>query len=244
MQKLKESNFIITDKDYDLGIAIGGDGSFLRMIKAANFNSQVYYIGINTGTLGFAQEVRADQLDLFIDKLNNNNYQIKEIGVQETKVEHGKNTSTFCSLNEITIRDSELNTTILDINVNDSLLERFVGDGILISTSFGSTAYNLSFGGSIIFNDIHTLQITSIAPLNNRVYHALTNSIIIPENKTITIIPSKEKRNLIISIDGENKFYDDVKVIETFITSKRIKCLREPDYDFVKKVHEKFLEQL
>ena len=55
--KLIENDFEIVDNNFDLGIAIGGDGSFLRMIKDNNFDSDTYYIGINAGTLGFAQEL-------------------------------------------------------------------------------------------------------------------------------------------------------------------------------------------
>ena len=57
ISKLEENGFIIDEFNYDLGIAVGGDGSFLRMIKESNFNSNIFYIGVNAGTLGFAQEV-------------------------------------------------------------------------------------------------------------------------------------------------------------------------------------------
>ena len=56
--ELEKENFIICDKDYELAIAIGGDGSFLRMLKRSNFNSDIYYIGVNCGTLGFLEEIK------------------------------------------------------------------------------------------------------------------------------------------------------------------------------------------
>ena len=70
--KLVTNGFIINDKNYDLAIAVGGDGSFLRMVKQNNFNSDIYYIGINSGTLGFMQEVKVEEIDKFIDELKNN----------------------------------------------------------------------------------------------------------------------------------------------------------------------------
>ena len=70
--KFTENGFIITDKNFDLGIAVGGDGSFLRMIKNNNFNSNIYYVGINSGTLGFLQEVKLNEIDKFICELKNN----------------------------------------------------------------------------------------------------------------------------------------------------------------------------
>ena len=55
IELLKKYCFEVVEEDYDLGIAIGGDGSFLRMLKQTNFNNKVYYVGINSGTLGFLQ---------------------------------------------------------------------------------------------------------------------------------------------------------------------------------------------
>ena len=242
ISKLKENGFTIDADEFDLGIAIGGDGSFLRMVKNTEFDINKYYIGVNTGTLGFAQEVNASNLDDFIYKLKNNKYKIEEIGVEEIEITYDNKIDKYYSLNDLAIRDSELNTTKLEIKIEEKVLENFVGDGILISTSFGSTAYNLSFGGSIIDNSIHALQITPIAPLNSKAYRTLVNSIVIPQDKVIKITPKEDKSNLIISIDGENYFYENVNKIEAFIKNRHIKCLREEEYNFILKVNEKFLK--
>ena len=240
--ELKNKDFIICNDNYDLAIAIGGDGSFLRMLKQNNFNSNIYYIGINTGTLGFLQEIKPNEIPIFINKLIANNYKMEEIGIQETRINAKNDTTIFYSLNDIVIRDIDLNTTILDIEVDSIPLEHFVGDGILISTSVGSTAYNMSFGGSIVYNTLHTLQITPIAPLNSKAYRNLLNSVIIPEDKLITIIPNKDKQNLIVTIDGENNLYDEVTSVETNVSKKKVKCLRMNDYNFINVVNEKFLK--
>ena len=238
-KKLLDNGFIESE-EYDLAIAIGGDGSFLRMVKRANFNSDVLYVGINAGTLGFAQEVSLYNIDEFIQNIKNNKYRVELVGIQKTKVVTENDTSIFYSLNEIAIRDKELNTTVLNILIDDVELEEYHGDGILIATSFGSTAYNLSFGGSIIYNDFHTLQITPIAPLNNKAYRSLLNSLVLPEDKTIKVIP--RLGNLLIAVDGENKIYDNVLYIETSVEDKKIKCLRNLDYNFSQKINEKFLK--
>lgn len=241
INKLRKNNISVVNSNYDLGIAIGGDGSFLRMIKENNFNSDIYYIGINAGTLGFAQEVSIENIDEFIDNLNTNNFIVEELGVQENDIYTNESNSKFYSLNEIVIREKDLNTVKLSIYVDEFLLENFAGDGILISTSFGSTAYNLSFGGSIVYNTFHSIQLTPIAPLNNRSYRNLINSVVLPQNKKVTVIPS-DTNNLIISVDGENNVYTDVVKIETIVRHKTIKCLRNKDYNFITKINEKFLK--
>lgn len=241
-EKLLKEGFKITSEDYDLAISVGGDGSFLRMVKNTGFNIDTYYIGINAGTLGFAQEVKLEHIDEFIKKLKNKSYDVREIGFEIVEVFHNGTKDLFHALNETTIRDNELNTTKLDIKIDGHHLETFVGDGILISTSFGSTAYNLSFGGSIIHNELNVLEMTPIAPLSNVAYRCLNNSIIIPQNKTIEIIPKENKSNLIVSVDGMNRFYENVEKIIIHVDDKRIKCLSEKDYDFIDKINEKFLD--
>ena len=241
-KKLIANNYTISENinNIDLAIAIGGDGSFIRMIKKCNFIDTIHYIGINTGTLGFAQEIYPDKIDSFISNLNKNRFKIEKISIQETKITSKEEVKNLLSLNEIVIREKDLNTLNLKLSVNKCLLENYTGDGLLISTSFGSTAYNLSFGGSIVYNDLHTLQITPVAPLNNKSYSSLVNSIIISEKRVIDIVPTKNN-NLIISADGENYLIDNVINISTCVKRKRIKLIRMKEYDYTKKINEKFL---
>lgn len=237
---LEKYKFEVVEEDYDLAIAIGGDGSFLRMVNGTNFNSDIYYVGINTGTLGFLQEIRPEKLEEFVISLNENNFKVDNIGTLETKITTEDSVSRHFSLNEIVIRQMKLNTITMDIYVENYFLETFAGDGILVSTSVGSSAYNTSFHGALIYNTLHTLQITPIAPLNTKTYRNLLTSIVIPEKKHILIKPIKN--DLIITFDGTNKKYENVKKIECFVKNKKIKFLRMKDYNFIKIVNEKFLK--
>lgn len=240
--KLINYGYQISNQDYDLAIAIGGDGSFLRMIKENQFDSNVYYIGVNTGTLGFLQEINPNELNCFLKKLQTEFYKIEQLGIQETKITTKTEQVQFYSLNDIVIREQDLKKTSIEICVDDELLENYTGDGLIISTSIGSTAYNLSLGGSIVYNDLHTLQITPIAPFNTEAYRNILNSVIIPEHKTIYLSPKSSSCNLILSIDGENKLYQDVISIETSVSEKKISCLRMKDYNSTKIIHDKFLK--
>lgn len=240
--KLKENGFKIVSKNYDLGIAIGGDGAFLRMIKESSFDSKKYYIGINTGTLGFAMGLSFDDIDTFIKKLTLGELKCDEIGIGEIEVKTKDTSYKHYTLNEIVIREQELNTAKFKVIIDDELLENYVEDGLLVSASFGSTAYNLSFGGSIVYNTFHTLQLTPIAPLNSKTYRSLLNSLIIPSSKIISITPEVISKNLLITIDGDNYKYNDVLNVSIFIKNKEINVLRINDYDMIKKINEKFLK--
>ena len=238
--EFQKYNFDMVEDNYDLAIAIGGDGSFLRMVNATNFNSDTYYVGINTGTLGFLQEIKPDKLESFVKALNNNDFKIDNIGTLETKITTDDSISRHFSLNEIVIRQMELNALTMEIYIDGCYLETFAGDGILVSTSVGSSAYNISFNGSLIYNTLHTLQITPIAPLNTKAYRNLLTSIVLPEKKHILIKPLK--KDLIVTFDGTNKRYENVKKIECSVKNKKIKFLRMKEYNFINIVNEKFLK--
>ncbi len=241
--ELIKYGFKIVKKNYDLAISVGGDGSFLRMVKETKFNQDIYYIGVNSGTLGFLQEIDIKDTVDFVKRLNSDEYKIEEISIQETKVITEDDIFHFDSLNEIVVRNREFNSLKVPVYVDDELLEDFSGDGLLISTSTGSTAYNMSFGGSIVYNTLSILTITPVAPLNNKVYKTLVNSVIVPGSKVITLKPTKEYKDLFIQVDGVNKVIDNVIKVETKIDGKSIKCLRMNDFHFIKVINNKILSK-
>lgn len=242
--ELKKHNFQITDSNYDLAIAVGGDGSYLRMVRDNNFSDNIYYIGVNTGTLGFLQEVSPNEIDLFLERLKNESYTIDEIGVQQTKViNKNKEITTFKSLNEMYIRDIEMGRTDFRVDINGSFLERFAGDGLLVCTTIGSTAYNRNLGGAIIYRGFDTLQLTPIAGDNSSAFKSLTSPIVFPSNTIINIIPERRTKDLKIFYDTtRNVVFNDVERVETTISKKRIKCLRMQDYDYAKIIQDKLLK--
>lgn len=103
--KLKDNDFKIVTKNYDLAIAIGGDGAFLRMVKESDFDSKCYYIGINTGTLGFAMGLGFDEIDTFIKKLTIGELKCDKIGIGEIEVETKDDTFRHFTLNEMVLRE-------------------------------------------------------------------------------------------------------------------------------------------
>ena len=238
-----KNGFIISDDSFDLGIAVGGDGSFIRMVRNSLFDESVKYIGINAGTLGFLQEANEHEINKLIRVIQNNDYKLDEIYIQETDIVHEDKEDKLYSLNEMIIRDEFLKTVKFDVLIDNDLLETFVGDGLLIASTIGSTGHNLSYGGSIVYSDLPTLQITPLAPINSKSYTNLFTSIIIPKNMKIMILPIQFTRNLMLTIDGEHTVYQNVDMINTYVRDKKIKCLRFKDSNFSRKVNEKLLSK-
>lgn len=239
LKELQKHQFEIVEEGYDLAISIGGDGTFLKAVGENHFNDEIYYVGINTGSLGFMQEIRCEDYLDFIDRLNHNNYEIENLYLQETQIITPNKTYNFTSLNEIVIRNKSLKVFEGQIEIDHELLENFTGDGMLISTPTGSTAYNLSLGGSIIYHSINALIMTPIAPLKNKVYKNLSCSIIIPQYTEITIYPTK--KNILITVDGINYEINDVLKLETKIANKKIKKLKIYPSNYIKTINQKLL---
>ena len=182
-------------------------------------------------------------LDRFIEEINADDVKVEEVSILETQVKYKNKMDNFYSLNEIVVRYKDSKIVKLDVEIVEKFLERFRGDGLIIATSFGSTAHNLSYGGSIVYGDLPTLQITPLAPINSKAYTNLVTSIIIPRNKEIMLLPNDFTKNMLLTIDGEHSVYQNVDEVRTYIKDKKIKCLRFKDSNFSMKVNEKLLSK-
>lgn len=239
--KLNSADIEVVDDNYEIGIAIGGDGSFLHMVADNEFNTNILYIGVNNGTLGFLQEVKPTELNSFVQVLKDKNYNIEDISYEDIKVITKEKEYSFKTLNEVVVRDEYMQTTYLKVTIDDNLLENFVGDGLMISTPIGSTAYNLSSSGAIIYNGLHTLQLTPLAPINNKIYKSIINPVVLPENKVIKMYPVERTKDLIILSDGVKHIIKDVIRVEVQISKDKLKCIRLNEYDYTTIINDKFL---
>lgn len=121
-------------------------------------------------------------------------------------------------------------------------IEKFSGDGILIATPAGSTAYNYSLGGSIVDPRLKLLQVTPIAPMNTTAYRSFTSSLLLPAELSLGVVPEKQYENRIAVInDGIETIYTDVTDINVRMSDKSVHLIRLKDYDFWNKVKTKFL---
>lgn len=239
--ELESNGFDIVDEKPDLAVAIGGDGSFLHMVAENDFNTDIKYIGINNGTLGFLQEIKPTEISNFIDNLKQERYRIEKVSFEIIKVVTKEEVYYFKCLNEAVVRDMNLATVYLDVTINNMFLEKLVGDGLLVATQAGSTAYNKNLGGAIIYDGIHSLQLTPIAPINNNVYHTLTSSILIPQNRKIKLTPANRTTDILLLVDGVNHNFRNVLYVEIENSNEFLNCIRMNDYDYTNIINDKFL---
>jgi len=153
---------------------------------------------------------------------------------------------SYLSINEIVIRGEGERLMHLDINIQGNNIANFSGDGVLICTPAGSTAYNYSLGGVIVDPDVDMLQITPIAPVNNVAYRSLTSGIIVPTQTSIEIIPvANEYKRVVVIQDGRIVINGEVKSnverVVVRVGEKKAKIIRFSDYGFWNKVKDKII---
>jgi len=187
----------------EIVICLGGDGTFLKVARSV-YKRNLPMFGINLGTLGFLTEVDKDKIDTAISQIMEGEYRIEERMMLETRIFcDGKVIEMEASLNEVVISRGALSRILhLDTYVNDMFLDTFPGDGLIIATPTGSTAYSLSAGGPIAEPDINVMIITPICPHNLYSRSFITNC-----NSTIKIEVGEDYyHGAMVAVDGQKGY--------------------------------------
>ena len=244
VEKLINAGFQISENieiDTKLIISIGGDGSFLNTMHKFNF-PQIPVVALNTGHLGFFAEISPDTIDQFIEAYKNKEYFLQEVDLLEASIFTKESTIKVQAINEIVIKNIQSRTVHLDLKVDRIKIEHFSGDGMMISTPIGSTAYNYSAGGSIVDPKLNLLQLTPIAPMNTNAYRSFTSSIILPTTSVISISPEYDfEDSILIVIDGKQYKITQIEEVKIYKSKLSIKLLKINSYEFWTKAADKFL---
>ena len=244
IDKLSDNDFILPsqyDNNAELNICVGGDGAFLRTVHRHQFPN-IPFVGINTGHLGFFQEILPENIDEFVKKYINEDYITEEIFLVKANVCTQNKCFQLFGVNEIAIKGIKSKVVHLEIFIDGNHLENFCGDGIIVSTPVGSTAYSFSCGGAIIYPSLKTLQITPVSPISSRAYRSLPNSTIVPGDITITIKPEYRYENsILIIVDGIEIKYDNITEINFTIPEKTISKLNFDKNMYWNNLKSKFL---
>ncbi len=183
----------------DCVISLGGDGTMLETLEFVR-KSGIPVLGVNTGRLGFLASVNKTDLKKSIKKLVKKKFTIDKRELIEitgcNDCFHGVN----YALNEFTIHKKDSSAMIsIDTYIDGVFLNSYFADGLIVSTSTGSTAYSLSCGGPIMIPDAENFIITPIAPHNLNV-----RPIVISNNKQISFKIQGRSDSFNISLDSRN----------------------------------------
>ena len=186
----------------DLMLVLGGDGTMIATARMIG-DQEVPVLGVNYGGLGYLAEFRIEELYTALESILAGNYRLdKRVMLAVELVRDGVALTTNRVLNDVVINKSAL-ARIIEIEAffNSQFVNSFRADGLIVSTPTGSTAYNLSAGGPVIFPSMNTVVITPICPftLSNR-------PIVVPDNAEIELILKTDKEEVALTLDGQVGF--------------------------------------
>lgn len=210
----------------DFCVSLGGDGTILKIAKTLACSS-IPVLGVNLGSLGFLAGTDARGARDLIQKALAGKLKINERILLEVRV-GGKN---FLAVNDCVVRSGvSARVILLGVRVNGEFFADYLGDGLIVSTPTGSTAYSLAAGGPIVQPLVPIFIVSPICP------HTLSQRPVILSSDSLIEITApeyKSNRDIVLSVDGQDNIEISAPSKITISKSKfRLKLLSNPEISY------------
>ena len=186
----------------DLILVLGGDGTMIATARLLG-EPEVPVLGVNYGGLGYLAEFRIEELYTALESILSGNYRLdKRVMLDVELVRGDERVTSNRVLNDVVINKSALARIIeIEADFNGQFVNSFRADGLIVSTPTGSTAYNLSAGGPVIYPSMNAVVITPICPftLSNR-------PIVVPDDGVIELCLKTDQEDVALTLDGQVGF--------------------------------------
>jgi len=231
----------------DLVIAIGGDGTFIDAVTSTNFSKDIIYTGIHTGTLGFLQDLCENDIFSLIQYINfEQELKTRKVYIASIDVFlKDSKTSHFFALNDIIVAGDNYSKIRFEERFEEDngedYLQTVTGNGIILATNTGDTAYSANAGGAIDLTNNFHLARTLITPIRNAAYESFLPNPIFTSKINITLHPAN---NISIIIDGKRKDIDSSSIKSVEVSAQKSNFINKLDlmnYSKVRVIREKIL---
>lgn len=222
----------------DLIIVLGGDGTILSVARGINGKIDVPILGINIGNLGFLSSVEISDIDLAFKKLRDLEYRVEERILLKSNIPEDINKGQSLALNDIVISRGSLSRMIrFQIFIDGKRYYTFKGDGLIVATPTGSTAYSFSAGGPFVYPTVDAITLTPICAHTTGVQPIVLNS---NSNIEVKIENNDEEFNIIF--DGQKSIrYIDEATICIRKSKEHASIILFDDYDYFKVLRAKII---
>ena len=213
-------------------VSLGGDGNFIATCRRAA-QSEAYIYGVHTGHLGFLTDSTLDEFGEFLDQFLNGIYDIERPYMLRANFNKNGIITTKLAFNDIVLMRKKIDTTsYIDAFLNSKHFNSYFGDGVIISSAMGSTAYNMSAGGPIIHPLCDAYSVTPICS------HSLTQRpLVLPREFRLEF---RSNDDVVVLIDGQDRFdlieFDSVDI---GVSDIRVNLLRQNGRDYFGVLKEK-----
>ncbi len=213
----------------ELLVVLGGDGTLLSVARNTG-DSGVPILGVNLGGLGFLTATTLDELFRALEEVFAGRLQVEERMLLAARVSrHGEPSPEHVALNDVVINKSPTSRIInLAVAIEGQEATDYRGDGLIIATPTGSTAYSLSAGGPIVFPTMDAVVLTPICA------HTLTNRpIVLPGELNIRVTLLTEQQDVMVTMDGQVAYPLTARdTVEIRRATSRVRLLRFPEKHF------------
>ncbi len=226
-------DFDLLCKQCDILLTLGGDGTLISVVRRS-FNYDIPVLGVYAGTLGFLADVSMEELDAFVANLACGKYRIDERAVLEASLQRDKEQIKIYAFNDIVLtRPSISNMIHIETLVDGKAFNTYYGDGVIVSTPTGSTAYNLSAGGPVLFPLTNVFALTPICP------HSLTQRpVVLPG--TFSIEMKTPKNRALMIIDGQDMHeFEQGESVHIKLAQKNAKLIHREEFNYFDVLKEK-----
>ncbi len=224
------------DLKADLLFSIGGDGTILDTVPFV-LDSGIPVVGINMGRLGFLSSISKNEIDMAVNSVLTGDYSVEQRTLLELVSPEKVFDDVKYALNELNvIRNPEHSLLAIKVFVDDIYLNTYWGDGILLATPTGSTAYSLSAGGPIIAPNAKNFVITPIATHNLTV-----RPVVIPDDSTIRIQVEGRENKFVFSMDSRSCTLDTSVQLEVRKAGFCLNLVRMRGEDFFGTIRNKLM---
>jgi NAD+ kinase len=220
-------------------IVLGGDGFLMETLRVLEYPA-AHVFGINFGTVGFLMNPK-DCLPALVPMIKEWRFQEEDHAVLEGKLvlEDGRE-ETVLAFNDFVIERMTRQSVRFQVYLDDLPFNRFAGDGLVLSTAAGSTAYNLAAGGPVLHPSIQGILVTPLYPHRASPFHSLQFSLVVPLASRLRILNDDvSKRSMRVVADGRQ--VERVARVEVADSGRRLALLRPETHVFVEKLARKFI---
>lgn len=227
-------HWTLDEKDPELVICVGGDGTLLRALhRYIDVLDHVLFVGLHTGTLGFLADYTVSEIDMFISDLLSESYSVESSHLLEMQMD--TTDKVFYALNDIRI-GSFAESVNFEIYIDGEFFEQTSGSGICISSQVGSSAANRTLGGAVVDNGIEVIELTEIMPLVNKNHHSLLNPYIMNIDREIRVHTLKAYGGLEVSYDHLTMPNCPGRTFRIRTSEKKVRFARFRPYSYLKRL--------
>jgi len=226
-------------KNMDLIIALGGDGTILLTSRNLN-NCNIPILGVNIGNLGFLSSVELQEFENAMKRFIDDDYYVEERMMLNCRLPLRDESEEYTALNDIVVSKGTLARVVkYELHIDNKFYIDFIGDGLIIATPTGSTAYSLSAGGPIIYPNLDVIAVTPICPLSLSM-----RTIVLDSKSEISISIKSEHESIFLTLDGQRAIkLNNFEKILVSVSNKKCRLVKFNDYNYFNILRKKIISR-